>query len=62
MKYFLPFTSHLKSFSVKVGDAVEKGSVIGLAGNTGSYSTGAHLHYEVTKNGTHTNPADYLPK
>ncbi|MGE0077001.1 MAG: peptidoglycan DD-metalloendopeptidase family protein [Bacteroidales bacterium] len=55
------FYSHLKSISVKVGDFVKSGQVIGYVGNTG-VSTGPHLHYEVHKNGERVNPKDYLPK
>lgn len=59
---FLTFYSHLKSVSVKVGDKLDKGQVIGCSGNTGSSTTGSHLHYEVHKNGGAVNPKDYLPK
>jgi murein DD-endopeptidase MepM/ murein hydrolase activator NlpD len=55
------FYSHLKSSSVKAGDNVKKGSVIGYVGSTG-LSTGPHLHYEVIKNGERVNPEDYMPK
>jgi murein DD-endopeptidase MepM/ murein hydrolase activator NlpD len=54
---FTTFYSHLKSVSVKEGDQIEKGQIIGYIGNT-SKSTGPHLHYEVFKNGEHVNPAD----
>ena len=37
--------SHKKVF-VKKGDAVQKGQLIGLSGNTG-YSSSAHLHFDV---------------
>ena len=59
---FSTFYSHLKSVLVKVGDKVVKGQEIGLSGNTGTSTTGSHLHYEVHKNGETVNPKDYLPK
>lgn len=37
---------HLERIDVKVGDKVEQGHRLGLAGNTGD-STGHHLHFEV---------------
>ena len=58
---FSTLYSHLKNLSVKAGDKVEKGQVIGYAGNTG-FSTGVHLHYEVFKNGKNVDPKDYLPQ
>lgn len=59
---FSTFYSHLKSISVKIGDKIAKGQQIGLSGNTGSSTTGSHLHYEVYENGKTVNPKDYLPK
>src|SRR5690554_70843 len=51
--------AHLSSFLVKRGDKVKRGDLIGLVGNTGK-STGAHLHYEVEKDGHKVNPIDYF--
>ncbi|OCT11568.1 hypothetical protein A8709_05620 [Paenibacillus pectinilyticus] len=50
---------HLNKILVNKGDSVEKGSTIGLVGSTGR-STGAHLHYEVLKNGESVDPKPYL--
>lgn len=53
--------SHMayKSVTVKKGDKVKKGQVIGYMGNTG-YSFGAHLHFEVWNGGTRINPKPYI--
>lgn len=51
--------AHNSKLLVSVGDKVEGGQVISKSGNTG-YSTGAHLHFEVRKNGTPIEPAPYL--
>ena len=40
------FYGHLSKQTVKAGDAVLKGQVLGLSGNTGN-STGPHLHFEL---------------
>ena len=49
------------SVRVNVGDKVKKGQILGYMGNTGN-SFGAHLHFEVLKNGTKINPTEYLDK
>lgn len=51
---------HCKSITVKSGQHVSQGEKIGTVGSTGT-STGAHLHFEVRKNGDRVDPLAYLP-
>lgn len=48
-KLFYVGFCHLKAEGMKVGTKVKEGDVIGLVGNTGSASSGAHLHLTVSK-------------
>ncbi len=52
---------HMKkgSRTVKAGDKVLKGQVLGYMGATGNV-TGAHLHFDVNVNGKYVDPAPYL--
>ncbi|PVX51827.1 murein DD-endopeptidase MepM/ murein hydrolase activator NlpD [Balneicella halophila] len=50
---YMHFVRHVKS--LKVGQRVSQGDVIGYVGMTGS-ATGPHLHYGVIKNGKYINP------
>lgn len=50
---------HNDVISVEIGDVVTKGQTIALMGNTGR-STGAHVHYEVIKNGHQIDPLPYI--
>lgn len=46
--------AHLARFTVRKGQKVTKGQIIGIKGNTGS-STSKHLHFEIVKGGTWNN-------
>ncbi len=52
---------HMKkgSRTVKAGQAVKKGEVLGYMGATGNV-TGAHLHFDVNVNGSYVDPEPYL--
>ncbi len=50
---------HLTSYSVRPGQRLAQGSILGLSGNTG-YSTGPHLHFGVYKGGVAVDPLKLL--
>ncbi len=51
--------AHLQKISVKPGDNVVRGQVIGTLGNSGR-STGPHLHYEVIHRNKTVDPINYF--
>ena len=51
--------AHLSKISVKKGQAIGKGDVIGNSGSTGR-STGPHLHYEIRVNGKAIDPMIFI--
>ncbi|MEB3290069.1 MAG: M23 family metallopeptidase [Leptolyngbya sp.] len=51
--------AHLSQMTVKIGDRVRRGDVIGHLGNTGR-SSGPHLHYGIYRNGQAVNPRYFL--
>lgn len=53
--------AHNKSLSVDVGEVVTKGQQVAVMGSTGR-STGAHVHYEVLKDGVQQDPLRYVSK
>jgi murein DD-endopeptidase MepM/ murein hydrolase activator NlpD len=50
---------HTSELYVTEGQAIERGQAIAAVGSTG-LSTGPHLHFEVRRNGTPVDPANYL--
>jgi len=55
---YLTLYGHMSKISVRPGQRVKRGDVIGLVGNTGK-SVGPHLHYEVHKNNEAINPVNF---
>lgn len=53
--------AHMKAVNVKLGQEVEKTSILGYVGSTG-WSTGPHLHLEIYESGNAINPMTVLPE
>ena len=51
---------HNSKLLKRTGDKVKAGSAIALVGNTGSVSSGYHLHFELWYKGTAVDPAKYI--
>ncbi len=51
--------AHMSAITVREGDKVEVGTIVGEAGSSGR-STGPHLHYEVRKDGEAVDPVHFL--
>lgn len=49
---------HMSRMTVRPGQRVNRGDLIGYVGNTGT-STGPHLHYEVLRGGRPVNPVNF---
>ena len=56
---YISLYGHLKATTVKIGDNVERGNIIGYLGSSGRV-TGSHLHYTIIKYGRDINPLDYI--
>ena len=60
IKGILSVYKHNSSLSKKQGDVVQAGEMIALAGNTGEFSTGFHLHFELWIEGYPMNPQNFF--
>ncbi|HQK37141.1 MAG TPA: M23 family metallopeptidase, partial [Bacteroidales bacterium] len=44
----------------QTGNMVKAGEVIAIVGNSGEYTSGPHLHFELWHNGIPVNPEEYI--
>lgn len=57
---FISIYKHNTTLHKHQGDLVKSGEVIASAGNTGEFSTGPHLHFELWNEGYPVNPINYI--
>ena len=56
----ISFYKHNSQLLKQVGDRVKAGEAIAIIGNTGTQSTGPHLHFELWHEGLAVDPRDYI--
>lgn len=59
-KGFISIYKHNTALHKRQGDMVKSGEVIASAGDTGEFSTGPHLHFELWNEGYPVNPINYI--
>lgn len=57
---FTSFYKHCSKLFLREAEFVRRGQTIALTGNTGTESSGVHLHFEIWKDGLPLNPLDFL--
>jgi murein DD-endopeptidase MepM/ murein hydrolase activator NlpD len=57
---FISFYKHNSKLLKKVGDKVQVGEAIAIIGNTGEFTEGPHLHFELWHNSKPINPREFL--
>lgn len=57
---FISFYKHNSEVFKSKGDYVRSGETIAIIGNSGKYSTGPHLHFELWKGSSPVNPMNYI--
>ncbi len=56
----ITFYKHNSALLKKVGDTVQDGEAVAIIGNTGTLSSGPHLHFELWYNGKPIDPQEYI--
>lgn len=54
------FYKHNSALLKKIGEEVKAGEAVAIIGNTGTLSSGPHLHFELWYNGKPVDPEDYI--
>ena len=57
---FISLYKHNSEVFKSKGDYVKSGETIAIIGNSGKYSTGPHLHFELWKGSSPVNPVNYI--
>ena len=57
---FISLYKHNSEVFKSKGDYVKSGETIAIIGNSGKYSTGPHLHFELWKGSSAVNPVNYI--
>lgn len=56
----ISFYKHNSALLKKAGDVVKAGQVIAIIGNSGEFTEGPHLHFELWYKGNPVNPEDFI--